>query len=461
MASATLDACSPLHDAAGDAREPILSEGVKSQCCSRKTCLTIAVRGSIAGLLLAGVVVVVILLLRKDGGIVCNIDECTQVFVPSGATNCSGAICGTCQKGYLPATDALGGYCGLVCGHENCMNPPTAPQARTVSSCTGTPRPCQECVAGYELARNRTTMELTGGCRFSCTQTQHNAGCADASCNPDGTCNQCVPGFVEVHGSNLRSTSGSTTVRCKKETQPVSMTFYMYRSQDAEDYAPSNDDLANAAGVMWYLHNEVVRICPRKFNIIRIIRYRVTVFNTQAAGHFFGPTQPSTMFGHYVQFDSGKCTVAGCEGLWPKYGYMVGCQPQAQSFNYSNSYWYSIPGSCPNSTWGKKTPGCEAEAPGGSCAAPNGTDTCTWSAVKDGEIMIDELSGIKNYTEFCAKGDVEYDPQTDKGRGCSFWDDKGSIFRNTERVHTMLQLFAKHYPTNDAYNMPDPVCDGW
>lgn len=195
------------------------------------------------------------------------------------------------------------------------------------------------------------------------------------------------------------------------------MSFFMYRAQSDTSYPPENCDLASAAGVMWYLHNEVVKLCPRHYNISRVIRYNVTVFNPPSVY-----AMRQGQFGPFVAFDYGQCTVPNCPHLWEQYGYAVGCQKQdVTRWKYEDSFWYSLPGKCPSQKWSNKSSECAAQELGGNCSQPNGTQTCTWHAEQVGEVLVNDLSGISDLAAFCAAGNVEYDENTDKGRGCSFW----------------------------------------
>lgn len=406
-------------------------------------------------LLLAAVIAIIIGVVvgTSSGSSSCQIEGCASVSVPAGAKDCSQATCSTCQTGRSLTSDAKGSYCGLSCV-QNCDVGGTAERGAT--SCDKSAQPqCEQCSAGYEFDLDIKSLMPTGQCRFACTRGQELAGCSPGYCSADGTCSRCVPGFTKIGSSDFLGAPRAQT--CTAAAVTVPMNFYMYRAQNDQTYPPDNTDLASAAGVMWYLHNEVVRICPRKFGITRILRYNVTVFNPPAV---FGVK--AGQFGHFVQFDSGKCTVDGCNALWQQpTGYMVGCQPQAETFHYHNSFWYSIPGSCPSKDFSSKTPDCEAAEPGGKCDSPTGAPTCTWSAVLDGEVQLDELSGITNYAAFCAEGNVEYDLAMDAGRGNDFWDERNSDVKNKARVLKLMQLFAKHYPTDDATMMPDALCNGF
>lgn len=239
--------------------------------------------------------------------------------------------------------------------------------------------------------------------------------------------------------------------------EPALMNFYMFRAQDDEDYPLDSDNLGSLEAVMWYIHNEVVRIsCPRHYNISRIVRYNVTMKNTP---ELFATR--SSQFGQYVAVDGGSCTVPDCDKIWDQYGYIVGCQNEQQSYYGQKPYWYSVIAACPEETFANKTDECKKQHPGGLCPegkVPDGSKTCTWTYEKAGEIRIDELEGISDYDAFCAAHHREYDQNTDKGDGCDFWDGKNDPARNAKRVGAAASLFAKHYP-GVAGAVPSPVCD--
>jgi hypothetical protein len=159
---------------------------------------------------------------------------------------------------------------------------------------------------------------------------------------------------------------------------PCSHEFYMYRAQSENNYAMQNVNTASLAGVMWYLHNEIVQSVPRKYDVSRIMRLKMTMKNPQAwwdAHH--------TQFGQYVAFDQAKCTVPNCQDIWDTYGAVIGCQaPNPDVANYRSFHqtilrcdnghcdapiWYSLPGPCPSMYFGQKTPACIDQFPGGFC----------------------------------------------------------------------------------------------
>jgi len=221
---------------------------------------------------------------------------------------------------------------------------------------------------------------------------------------------------------------------CLEPTGPSQMTFYMYRAQGEDDYPLENVNAADLAGLMWYLHNEVVVAAPRKFGITRILRYKTTVQNTQE----FYDTR-AKQFAPFFAFDSAKCTAPDCGSTWESYGFVVGCQNLNRSLaNYVRDYeepqvqpaeteidseiafrklrgvaaipssmptdpttdglhsgiWYSLPGACPSETFGDKSDDCMKTMPGGHCEVVDGTKNCTYHAEYAGEIRLDDLSGI-------------------------------------------------------------------
>merc|ERR1712232_818930 len=221
---------------------------------------------------------------------------------------------------------------------------------------------------------------------------------------------------------------------------PSLMTFYMYRAQGVEDYAPENVNMADLAGVLWYLHREVVSSVPRKFHITRILRFKVTMKNTQEL-YDAHPKQ----FGPYVAFDDGSAT--GRSDIWTKYGFLVGCQivnddlfnyhPPCDSTDPSHCHsgkWYSLPGACPEKKTYEKYPACSRAWPGGRCpsAAVTGQRDCTYWVESAGEISLDELEGIGDYKHWyrsynehgveVANGNREYSYDLDRGIGMSFWN---------------------------------------
>eukprot|EP00406_Dinophysis_acuminata_P073864 CAMPEP_0179259422 /NCGR_PEP_ID=MMETSP0797-20121207/25818_1 /TAXON_ID=47934 /ORGANISM="Dinophysis acuminata, Strain DAEP01" /LENGTH=563 /DNA_ID=CAMNT_0020967475 /DNA_START=57 /DNA_END=1748 /DNA_ORIENTATION=- len=297
---------------------------------------------------------------------------------------------------------------------------------------------------------------------------------------------------------------------CQEPEGMQAMTFYMYRAQSAAEYPLENANAADLAGVLWYLHNEIVGSTPRKYGVIRILRYKMTMKNTAEYYRAY-----NKQFGPFVAFDNAMCTTAGCDSIWLKYGFIVGCQnlgrtianyadefqrrfsleaaaragpgnrsttgapparargtspaPELPSFPTATSttatatrahlhggVWYSLPGHCPAVPHVAKTPECQQLMPGGRCAHATGQKTCTYSAELAGEVHLDELAGIANYTHFwLVDHNAEYDARTDKGRNCSFWDGKHDLEACAKRMRRVEELFRKRYPEfPDTFEAP-------
>lgn len=249
-------------------------------------------------------------------------------------------------------------------------------------------------------------------------------------------------------------------------------TFYIYRAMGSAAYPPENVNAASAGGVMWYLHNEVVIFTPRKFGISRIMRFKVQYRTPEPLW------RQHIHFGTRYAFDSGKCTGPGkCEEDYARYGYFVGCNkvynwptPQfADARYYPDAAWYAFPGPCASKPFKEHDEKCIRDFPGGACAGtPTGRGDCTYSYQPAGEVSVDELVGIKNYTEFMAAGGREYIPglglnscktssTCDKGNLLSFWDDKHNVAKNKQRVDHLLKIFKDKYP--EWPSLPEAPCD--
>eukprot|EP00439_Symbiodinium_sp_Y106_P085262 s167_g27.t7 len=288
-------------------------------------------------------------------------------------------------------------------------------------------------------------------------------------------------------------------------------TFYMYRAVSDEVYPPLNTNVASLPGVLWYLHHEVVIQAPRKFQISRILRYKVQMRATAPL------LRLGMHFGVRLAYDKGQATgpfVCGrtnitnkdgtTEGYKPKfcgdgaafkdqylgdlkpykneyeyaaYGYNVGCNNLGQyPFPMHQVYYpnaiccfqtgkdcpvgYTMPGACPNNLYFNKDNSCQASQPGGYCPGvePNGNGTCTWNYEEAGEISLDELVGIKDYASW-RHSHREYDPETDEGikfrvkaravLHVHFGLVRTFLVQNAkhERVRQAAELFDRRYPS--------------
>jgi len=278
-------------------------------------------------------------------------------------------------------------------------------------------------------------------------------------------------------------------------------TFYMYRAVSDEVYPPLNTNVASLPGVLWYLHHEVVIQAPRKFQITRILRYKVQMRATapllrlgmhfgvrlaydkgQATGPFVcGRTNITSKDGTTAGYKPKFCGDAAAfadkyledikpyknEYEYAAYGYNVGCNNLGEypfpmhPVYYENAIWYTMPGPCPNNLYYNKDNSCQASQPGGYCPGvdPNGNGTCTWNYEEAGEISLDELVGIKDYDSW-KHGHREYDPETDEGVKFSWWNGINSTSANEERVRQASELFDKKYPTMPTVaELINPPCD--
>jgi len=268
-------------------------------------------------------------------------------------------------------------------------------------------------------------------------------------------------------------------------------TYYMYRAVSDTVYPPMNVNTGNLAGVLWYLHNEVVERTPRKFGITKIIRLKVQTRATQPLW------EKGMNFGVRFAFDAGQATgpfECGrdeygpklCQGAfnssydvgmhngsvtgafeWDSYGYFVGCNnlghfpfPNYKIY-YPKAVWYSLPGACPSRNYSEWDDKCRERQPGGYCdQTPTGQGNCTWTYEDAGEITIDELTDIRNYTAFLDSGRQEYMRWADRGKGWTWWDSKRDELANEWRLMLAEELFAKKYPNSTpASEIPDPTCD--
>jgi hypothetical protein len=242
--------------------------------------------------------------------------------------------------------------------------------------------------------------------------------------------------------------------------EPRRLNFYMYRAQADDDYPAMNVNMGDLPGVLWYLHNEVIVSTPRKFNISRINRFRVTMQTTQE-----NYENTKRQLAEFTAFDSGKCTVPGCEAIFAETGFVIGCQNTESAAGLGNyvahsSYpctpgvdckegtWYSLPGPCPDYDYESKFDGCNVSMPGGQCqfvygegggvtgfdeAPVTGEKDCTYYAKWAGQVWLNELVGLPvidnvlgspsagqnvhyaAYTHWWVQGNSEYDVASDTG----------------------------------------------
>jgi len=266
-----------------------------------------------------------------------------------------------------------------------------------------------------------------------------------------------------------------TVPSLRAPSQAPLQSFYIYRATSGKEFPIENVNAANAQGVMWYLHNEVVRYVPRRFGIDRIVRFKV---------QYRAPTplhEKGMNFGVRYAFDSGECTGPGdCQKELGQYGNFVGCNlvyayptPQFEDAKYyGNPTWYSFPGDCSMKDYHHQDGMCKTYHPGGACSGtPTGAGDCTYSYEPAGFVMVDDVVGINDYSAFARKGGREYvagfgvsqsicrryRSTCDKGIHLDFWDWKHSEKYNKLRVQKMLDTFKKKYPGQEE--LGDAPCD--
>jgi len=234
------------------------------------------------------------------------------------------------------------------------------------------------------------------------------------------------------------------------------MTFYMYRATSDENYPIENVNAANLPGVLRYLHDEVVITCPRKHDITKIRRLKVTMYNTQDLHKI----PPHAQFGPYAAFEEGRCRVPGCKKLWNRFGFVVGCQKKGTAVaHYVDGIWYSLPGRCPERPFFHKSRFCMRYERGGRCGAPNGHRHCTWNVEDAGEIRLDELEGLTDFNNHCKPGDVAYDPRNDTGTITNFWQGKKDPWTCSQREAKLKALFKQR--AAGPADLGTPSCDWW
>jgi len=252
--------------------------------------------------------------------------------------------------------------------------------------------------------------------------------------------------------------------------------FYMYRAQSDENYPPENQNLGNLAGIMWYLHNEIVwhHSLARGGTYFSTPKTRIERFKVKTRA-----TQPlyemGMNFGVLNEFDSGQCTGPYNCNNFAEFGYAVGCETwhgsKGAAFphymwksqnHYPGATWYSLPGPCSSRSIKNKTAECQkVEIGGAGCPlwrnTPSGTGSCTYSYVKVGEITLNELEGITDPQAFIKKGGHEYIRSLDKGTHMTFWDNMHSEKACEKRVAWAHELFRRKYPYHTY--LAEPACD--
>jgi len=281
-----------------------------------------------------------------------------------------------------------------------------------------------------------------------------------------------------AHATATTVPVGPRSVGRHSPQHPKQLTFYMYRATGKVAPPLENVNAADLAGVMLYLHREVVITTPRKFRIDRIQRYRVTVRNTQ---ELFNVHHSS--LGAYLAFEGGRCTSPLCGHVFKQYGNIVGCQlvdessfayraktntasPKCESSKCQLPVWYSLPGPCPlqRDPYRKRRLSLRkfsrcAQKMGGKCKNATGMSDCTYSVEEAGHVLLDELLGIKDYASWWGDGrHREYVSKLDRGAGTHFWDGKQDVAKCAARMAAVQALFKQRYPMLPEH-LHEPPCD--
>jgi hypothetical protein len=286
---------------------------------------------------------------------------------------------------------------------------------------------------------------------------QGHGGCP-RPCGAAATFHRGVPGSsVDVPG-----TSGA-----RRE-----LTFYVYRLQvDNRTGTLQNGSFADLETVMARLHAEVGEQRGEhaaSVLSVRIHRLRLTMKTTWSLFGAYG-----RQFGPYVEFDRhGRCVVPECDKFWAEFGFPVGCQLRTfEGFAYGTSgpvhvtdqvaeaasAEYSLPGLCPS---GACSGGAEAaQVPGGACTVVTGAPDCTYHVEEAGSVGVDELMGVTDPAPFRRGSRRMYDPETDEGIGCSFWDGRSVARQCASRVSKVKSIFKSKYHLPDCDLLAPPLCD--
>lgn len=243
--------------------------------------------------------------------------------------------------------------------------------------------------------------------------------------------------------------------------------FLVYRAAKLDDpYAIvlANSNAADRAGVLSYLHSEVVPedmrfkddidASRRKFGIDSIMVFNVTVYNPLPW------LTPDIPLSPYVAFNGGACKAAdpGCAAYKTK-GYQVGYQVQSgnirakYSADENSDYWYSFP-------------------KGGLCDKPNGTKACTYTYNVVGRYNIDELVhfdrlGYESYAEFSKFDSKTGNPANIEfaraGRvaatccnttaGIPFWNSPCDLKQSFARIERLMYTKIRSVNDTKFYNM--------
>lgn len=233
-------------------------------------------------------------------------------------------------------------------------------------------------------------------------------------------------------------------------------TYNVYRAMNSKDaYASilSNSNAADYAGVLAYLHVEVVPDDQREPDNPNVRHYKVdgiAVFEITMVPKWYFPDKHrgKPWLGAYVAYDRGQCK--DCQAQLIKDGYTPGFQPGSEAGTaYTNAYWFSFPkeGLCNNTEEGHFN-------------VPDGVK-CTWTYKLKGKIPLDGLTNLhqetggnySNVEDYRKAGNVEYSrmgkappDSCNTTGGLDFWRNPCEEKWCTQRIQRLL-----------AYDMIGPM----
>lgn len=205
----------------------------------------------------------------------------------------------------------------------------------------------------------------------------------------------------------------------------------MYRAligEHVNDYTLENNNVADAGGVLKYIHTEVIvehqlpehRI-KRKYEVDAISMWHVRFRNHHALVH--SSDRVGNEFGPFLAYDFGESTNRHYEetGFFERYGDWVGMQHQQgdpRIITTDPIVWYSLGGFCPNKNFHEKgdrhnpSPDCvkygenlgawgfpNTALNGGYCGDhftgdPLGEPGCTYTYAQPSVVSLDSIVGI-------------------------------------------------------------------
>jgi len=299
-----------------------------------------------------------------------------------------------------------------------------------------------------------------------------------------------------------------TTIQSRAEGEPPiwNEEEQIWEAKFGYEGALDTVNTASPEGALMYtqaegiLYDSVKNECLRKNGGDYIIFYELIVANPNATMHYYQDVATFTEYGPFVAMDVGRCSKQGdvfppeCNQFnghngQPKLGPFVGASDRStrEEAPYPDTWWFSLPGSCPEVGWRYKTKACRAAKPGGLCpkgVVPDGNQ-CTFSYKILGYIDINNLVGIydmissetgtnyTSYNEFCKDKEGKYEgieymatlttsdqrpiPFWKYQRSIPFWTNPYDPEANRKRA---LKVLDEYNMNRNGHNKPLPTIEG-